>query len=124
MSGSGTAATGLADSHPEGFVVDAETNEDQKDKEEIPVECSPPPSQTHVGSPQNILPTSAEALGSRESASNGGKENSQCYLEGDHESMHKGCCGTALADATAVTKGEEVASPLKKKQRMGTGTLT
>lgn len=91
-----------------------------KDKVEIPaVEVSRSSSRTNMESPQNILPAAVAALGSSTSASNERKENSQRYLEGAHESKHKGCSDMATADVPTVMEEEEVALPPKKKQRMG-----
>lgn len=91
-----------------------------KDKVEIPtMEVSRSSSQTNMESPENILPTSLVALGSSPSASDERKENSQCYLEGAHESKHKGCSDTATADVPTLMEEEEVALPPKKKPRVG-----
>lgn len=75
-------------------------------------------------SPQDLLPASVVALGSCTGASNERSENSQCYLEGDHETKHQGCNDMATADVPTVMKEEEVELPPKKKQRMGKCVLT
>lgn len=119
--------TSLTYSQLEGLILDPDTNANQngKDKAEIPaVEFSRPSSQTHMESSQNILPTSVVALCSCTSASNERKENSQCYLEGDHEPKHKECNDMAAADVTTVMKEEGVVSPPKKKQCMGKCVFT
>lgn len=127
VSGSVTTVTSLAYSQLEGLVLDPDTNANQngKDKAEITtVEFSRSSSQTHMESPQNILPASVVALGSCTSASNERNENSQCYLEGDREPKYKGCNDMATADVPTVMKEEEVGLPPKKKQRMGKCVLT
>lgn len=127
VSGNATTVTSPTYSQIEGLVLDPDTNanQDGKDKAETPtVEFSGSSSQTHMESPQTILPGSVVVLGSCTSASNEKKENSQCYLEGDHETKHKESNDMATADVLTVMEEEEVVLPPKKKQRMGKCVLT
>lgn len=125
VSGTVTTVTSVSNSQLEGLVVDPDTNANQNGQAEIgSVEQSGSPSQTQTDSPQNILPTFAVALGSCTSVSNGEKENSLCYLEGDQETNKKRCNNTALADVTPVINEEEAVSPPKKKQHVGMCVLT
>lgn len=70
-------------------------------------------------SPQNILPASVVFLGSCTSASNEKRVDSQCNLDGDCETKHKGCSDMVKADILTVMEVDEVGLPPKKKQRMG-----
>lgn len=125
VSGTVTTVTSLTNSQSEGLAVNPDTNANQNGQAEIgSVEQSGSPSQTQTDLPHNILPTFAVALESCTSASNGEKENSQCYLEGDEETNNKRCNDTALADVTPVINEEEAVSPPKKKQCVGMCVLT
>lgn len=122
VSGNATTVTSLTYSQGEGLLLNPDTNANQngKDEAETPtVEFSRSSSQIHMESPQNILPASAVFLGSCTSASNEKKVNSQCYLEGDHETKHKGCSDMLKGEVLTVMEVEEVGLPPKKKQRMG-----
>lgn len=122
MSGNGTTLASLTSSQLEGLTVDPDTSANQKGQAELGVvEQSGSPSQTQTALPQNILPTSAVALGSSASASDGEKENSQCHLEENQETRKKRCNDGAPAD---VMNEEEAAFPSKKKQRVGMCVLT
>lgn len=125
VSGTVTTVTSLTNSQSVGLAVEPDTNANQNGQAEIgSVEQSGSASQTQTDLPQNILPTSTVVLESCTSASNGEKENSLCYLEGDQETNNKRCNDTALADATPVINEEEAVSPPKKKQRVGMCVLT
>lgn len=127
VSGNATTVTSLTYSQLEGLLLNPDTNANQngKDEAETPtVEFSRSSSQTHMESPQKILPASVVFLGSCTSASNEKKVNSQCYLERDHETKHKGCSDMVKADILTVMEVEVVGLPPKKKQRMGKCVLT
>lgn len=122
---SGVVTTSVTNSQLEGLAVDPDTNANQNGQAEIrSVEQSGSPSQTQTDLPPDTLSTIAVTLGSCTSASNGEKENSLCYLEGDEETNNKRCSDTALADLTPVINEEEAVSPPKKKQCVGMCVLT